>query len=228
MSVYDVSRRKLGSFDYVLFLGVLYHLRHPLLGLERVCEVTKEHAIIETHIIDDFFPCDRPLMEFYENAELADQYDNWWGPSFDCLTRMTRAAGFARSGQFRRSHARATIRAWRKWEPEPVESEPSIHISESFNSATWEATVPSSGGRAFFGLYVKGLPADVTNETLRLHVGPFGAAPIYLGDSEFEGYKQVNSAVPPGLDPGPVKLWLEVQGKRSNETTLQLTEGTEW
>ncbi len=40
MSVYEVSRRKLGTFDIVLFLGVQYHLRHPLLGLERVCEVS--------------------------------------------------------------------------------------------------------------------------------------------------------------------------------------------
>jgi len=37
MSVYDLTRERLGTFDYVLFIGVLYHLRHPLLGLERLC-----------------------------------------------------------------------------------------------------------------------------------------------------------------------------------------------
>ena len=141
---------------------------------------------------------------------------------------MTRATGFVRSDQFRRSHARATIRAWREWSPEPVESEPSIHISEPFNSATWQTTVPSSGRHAFFGFYAKGLPDDVTNGTVRLHVGPFGAAPIFLGDSEFEGHKQINSAVPPGLDPGAVSLWLEVHDRRSNVAMLQLTAGTEW
>src|SRR5262249_41810436 len=38
-SVYEIGKDALGSFDMVLFLGVLYHLRHPLLALERVCEV---------------------------------------------------------------------------------------------------------------------------------------------------------------------------------------------
>lgn len=228
MSVYEVSRRKLGTFDYVLFLGVLYHLRHPLLGLERVCEVTREQAIIETHVIDDFFASDRPVMEFYENAELADQYDNWWGPNVDCLERMTRAAGFVRCEQFKRSHARLTVRAWREWQPRSLKPEPSIQISEAFNSTTWESAVPVSGRNAFLGLYAKGLPAGATRETVKVHVGPFGAMPIHIGVSEFEGYKQINAAVPPGLDPGAVSLWLEVQGERSNETDLQLTAGAEW
>jgi tRNA (mo5U34)-methyltransferase len=228
MSVYEVSRRRLGSFDFVLFLGVLYHLRHPLLGLERVSEVTGGQAIIETHIIDDFFSCDSPVMEFYENAELADQNDNWWGPNFDCLTRMTRAAGFVRSEPFRRSPSRVTIRAWRDWQPESAEAEPSIQISTTFNSTTWESAVPVSGRCAFLGLYAKGLPEDATKEAVRLHIGPFGAQPIYLGESEFEGYKQINAAVPPGLEPGTISLWIEATGRRSNQVELRLTAGTTW
>ena len=39
--MYEVTKERLGSFDVVLFLGVLYHLRHPLLALERVCEVSR-------------------------------------------------------------------------------------------------------------------------------------------------------------------------------------------
>src|SRR2546425_135288 len=46
LSVYELSRERLGAFDIVLFLGVLYHLRHPLLVLERVCEMTHETAVI--------------------------------------------------------------------------------------------------------------------------------------------------------------------------------------
>jgi len=41
---------ELGSFDVVLFLGVLYHLRHPLLALERVAAVTGELLILETEV----------------------------------------------------------------------------------------------------------------------------------------------------------------------------------
>lgn len=175
MSVYEVSRRKLGTFDIVLFLGVLYHLRHPLLGLERVCEVTKEQAIIASHIIDDFFTCERPLMEFYEGSELGDQYDNWWGPSYDCLTRMTRAAGFVRTEQIRRSPASVTIRAWRDWEPAAsLEAESSLYIPAVFNPATWEPEIPASGRRAFLGMYAKGLPEDAAYEIVRIHIGRFG------------------------------------------------------
>src|SRR5687768_5352432 len=39
-----------GQFDVVLFLGVLYHLRHPLLALERVASVTREVSIVETEV----------------------------------------------------------------------------------------------------------------------------------------------------------------------------------
>jgi tRNA (mo5U34)-methyltransferase len=44
----------LGTFDLVLYLGVLYHQRHPLLALERLRAVTGTVAIIETHA--SFFP----------------------------------------------------------------------------------------------------------------------------------------------------------------------------
>jgi tRNA (mo5U34)-methyltransferase len=228
MSVYEVSRRKLGTFDIVLFLGVLYHLRHPLLGLERVCEVTKEQSIIESHIIDDFIACEPPLMEFYEGSELAGQDDNWWGPSYDCLTRMTRAAGFVRTEKFRRAPARVTIRAWRDWEPGVLEHEPSLHIAEVVNPATWQPEIPISGRRAFLGTYASGLPEDTTVETLRIHVGTFGAIPTFVGGSEFEGLQQINARVPPGLKPGTAILWIEERGRRSNPVEFQLTEGTEW
>lgn len=51
LDVYELDPRKIGTFDIVLFLGVLYHLKHPLLGLEKVCSVTRELAIVDTHVI---------------------------------------------------------------------------------------------------------------------------------------------------------------------------------
>ncbi len=48
IEVLDLSPEKVGVFDLVLFLGVLYHMRHPLLALERVFSVTKNHLILET------------------------------------------------------------------------------------------------------------------------------------------------------------------------------------
>ncbi len=43
---YDLS--ELGSFDVVLYLGVLYHVRHPLLALEKLAALTRGTAYIET------------------------------------------------------------------------------------------------------------------------------------------------------------------------------------
>jgi tRNA (mo5U34)-methyltransferase len=50
MSVYDVNEEKLGRFDLVLFFGTLYHLRHPLLGLDRVGAVCDREIIVESAI----------------------------------------------------------------------------------------------------------------------------------------------------------------------------------
>jgi 2-polyprenyl-3-methyl-5-hydroxy-6-metoxy-1,4-benzoquinol methylase len=50
--VYELDPRRHGLFDIVLFLGVLYHLKHPLLALEQVCAVTKETCIIDTFVVD--------------------------------------------------------------------------------------------------------------------------------------------------------------------------------
>src|SRR5882672_3671420 len=48
IDVMDLSPERVGMFDVVLFLGVLYHLPHPLLALERVASVTGGVLILET------------------------------------------------------------------------------------------------------------------------------------------------------------------------------------
>src|SRR5713101_1737289 len=48
IDVLELSPERVGTFDIVLFLGVLYHMRHPLLALERVASVTRELLIVET------------------------------------------------------------------------------------------------------------------------------------------------------------------------------------
>src|SRR5580692_11155084 len=79
--VQRLSPRDIGYFDIVLFFGVLYHLKHPLLALERVCELTTDMACIESLVTDDPPSGQVPLMEFYEGNELAGQYDNWTCPN---------------------------------------------------------------------------------------------------------------------------------------------------
>ena len=53
LDVYEVSPRTVGYFDIVLFMGVFYHLKHPLLGLERVCSVCRDMAAVESFVITE-------------------------------------------------------------------------------------------------------------------------------------------------------------------------------
>jgi tRNA (mo5U34)-methyltransferase len=94
IDVYNLSADTLGVFDVVLFLGVLYHLRHPLLGLERVASVTGELLILETHV--DLLDHRRPVMAFYPTDELGGDSTNWWGPNAAALLDMLRTVGFQR------------------------------------------------------------------------------------------------------------------------------------
>jgi tRNA (mo5U34)-methyltransferase len=94
--VYQLTPERVGRFDIVLFLGVLYHLKHPLLALERVCALTTDLALVESFVIDDGADlAAAPLMEYYENSELVGRFDNWCGPNTSCLLAFCRTAGFA-------------------------------------------------------------------------------------------------------------------------------------
>jgi tRNA (mo5U34)-methyltransferase len=111
----EISAYDLGSlgerFDIVLFLGVLYHLRHPLLALD----------LIREHVVRDLFVCqsmqrgdpgEEPLEEDYPFSEraiferpnfprlcfvehrYAGDNTNWWIPNRACTAAMLRSAGF--------------------------------------------------------------------------------------------------------------------------------------
>lgn len=90
----DLSAERVGKFDVVLFLGVLYHLKYPVETLERVASVTKEGgiSIIETHV--DMLHLLRPAMAFYPARELRDDPTNWIGPNPAAVIGMAQAAGF--------------------------------------------------------------------------------------------------------------------------------------
>ena len=87
---------RLGTFDVVFFLGVLYHMRHPLLSLERLARLTGEVAIIETEAIEVPGFEDHGMCEFFESDELAGDFTNWWAPNATALAKLCRAAGFSR------------------------------------------------------------------------------------------------------------------------------------
>ncbi|WP_237213957.1 TIGR04290 family methyltransferase [Falsiroseomonas oryziterrae] len=111
LSVYDIGA--IGErFDLVLFMGVLYHLRHPLLALDLIHEhvargllvfqsmqrgaaevaaVREDHDFAETDIFDD---PGWPRLHFIERRYAHDG-TNWWVPNRACAEAMLRSAGFA-------------------------------------------------------------------------------------------------------------------------------------
>lgn len=109
--VLDLSPSELGAFDVVLFLGVLYHMRHPLLALERVAAMTDGLLIVESHAIDDTNTV--PFMCFYPGNELNNDSSNWWGPSIVCIEAMLRAVGFNDVRRVSNGNTRAVLHARR-------------------------------------------------------------------------------------------------------------------
>jgi tRNA (mo5U34)-methyltransferase len=109
MNIYDLTPDAFGEFDLVLCLGVLYHLRHPLLGLERIHSVCKGQLILETQVCDHHFidasgtPHDlarlapavlsAPIVQFYAGAELNQDSTSWWSPNVAALQAMLRSVG---------------------------------------------------------------------------------------------------------------------------------------
>ena len=113
MNVYDISPESVGHFDDIFFLGVLYHLRDPMLALDKLWSVAKPGATIwvESHTIDRGFIdpetkemrelsqiapnlTNIPVAQFYPGDLLANSVTNWWGPNLAGLEAMVRAAGF--------------------------------------------------------------------------------------------------------------------------------------
>jgi len=91
--VYDLSPATAGLFDVVFFFGVLYHLKYPLLALERIASVATGSLLLETHL--DALSMTRPAMAFYPANELENDGTNWCGPNPEAVEAMLTVAGFA-------------------------------------------------------------------------------------------------------------------------------------
>jgi tRNA (mo5U34)-methyltransferase len=109
MSVYDVGT--LGEeFDLVLFMGVLYHLRHPLLALDLLHDVVRETLVFQSmlrgsadvmDVARDYEFEERSIFDedaypklFFVEQRYAHDPTNWWIPNRACAEAMLRSAGF--------------------------------------------------------------------------------------------------------------------------------------
>jgi SAM-dependent methyltransferase len=83
--VYELPRSLEGeTFDYVVFWGVLYHLRHPLLALDNVRMLLADggEVSIETALYDGGRD---PVLRFYRRDELSADPSNWFTPTMRAL-----------------------------------------------------------------------------------------------------------------------------------------------
>jgi tRNA (mo5U34)-methyltransferase len=88
----DLSVERVGTFDVVLFLGVLYHLNDPFGGLHAAARLAGEMLVVET--VTGLNDLDEPVMRFLARGELANDPTNFWVPNVLCLERMLRDFGF--------------------------------------------------------------------------------------------------------------------------------------
>ena len=111
-NVYSLDPEQYGTFDLVLFLGVIYHLRHPLLALDRIHDICSPDALLllETHMIDegfvdkagdwrrlaDFHPelSSLPIAQYYPADMLAGDITSTWAPNRVALEGWLRGSGF--------------------------------------------------------------------------------------------------------------------------------------
>lgn len=108
MDTYGIEA--LGQFDFVIFVGVLYHLKHPLYALEKMAAVCKDTMYFQSVIrgpLEDFNPDDDysvqerdifdipayPKLYFIEKSFNGD-VSNWWFATRSCLRAMLRTVGF--------------------------------------------------------------------------------------------------------------------------------------
>ncbi len=111
-SVYDLNPETFGLFDTVFFFGVFYHLKHPLLALEKVYSVTKEMMILETHY-EPYWDGKKPLAVFYEKAEVNNDPTTFWGFNEQGLLAAVRSVGFKRPEVVYRYADRIGIKAYK-------------------------------------------------------------------------------------------------------------------
>jgi tRNA (mo5U34)-methyltransferase len=112
-NVYDLSPELVGEFDVVFFLGLIYHLRHPLLVLDKIHDVCRDTLYADAAFLDNIIPdrsipadrhaalveAGRPLHElplvYYSGSDETGDPFNWFIPNLKALRAFVESSGFA-------------------------------------------------------------------------------------------------------------------------------------
>jgi len=199
-----LTPQQVGYFDVVLFFGVLYHLKHPLLALERLCALCTDILCMDTLVIDEpARPQERPILEFYETTELGGQYDNWCAPNTSCLLAFVRTAGFVNPHLIGVHDTRGVVVAYRKWPPMARSgAAPEIVCVE--NAWTRDHTFRSDRDH-YFSIWFNTPRTDLDCDNVYLQVGPYACRPAGVSSVGKNGWHAV-AKLAPGLSHG----WFDV------------------
>ena len=100
LNVYDLNPRTHGTFDLVMFYGVLYHLRHPLLALEKILSVCTGTMLMQTKTYENPDDSSTPIAQFnpfgIASGPGNTNFDPtvFWIPNGECVKAMIASVGF--------------------------------------------------------------------------------------------------------------------------------------
>jgi tRNA (mo5U34)-methyltransferase len=121
-NVYDLNPGTFGTFDLVMFYGVFYHLRHPILALQKIASVCTGTILMQTATCEN--TSDKPMAEFHPFGLKSGPPENpsydptcFWFPNIACCIAMLQHVGFQNVEQLAKDtpvggvfRAQATVR----------------------------------------------------------------------------------------------------------------------
>jgi tRNA (mo5U34)-methyltransferase len=103
-NIYHLTPDEIGTFDLVLFLGLLYHLPDPIRAMRILRRLCSWRMYLETLVIDSIVTTadgskttlaalneqltEIPLMQFFPGASHNGDPTNYWGPNVPCVEAM--------------------------------------------------------------------------------------------------------------------------------------------
>jgi tRNA (mo5U34)-methyltransferase len=95
LSVYSLDPALLGTFDLVMFFGLLYHLEYPLLGVEKVAAMCSGTLLVQSFTLETAYLTDQSLARFRPHGVTSGPKDNpsydptvFWEPNAACIKDM--------------------------------------------------------------------------------------------------------------------------------------------
>jgi hypothetical protein len=168
---------------------------------------------------------------------------------------LAKTAGFVHVEILYNDLTNAIIKAWRHWQHPPLATSPSLFVRDVANTVFLDRRLVRCGRFALLSIWVQGLPDDTKREDVRVEIGEYGSAPVYIeppvkdwtGDNVrvnrltparlniepairevAQEFVQVITPVPLGLKAGKTTLRVYHQDKWSNDFEITLSDNSPW